>query len=67
MRQARLLGDALAIVPGEPERAAEAVASLLADDARRARMVRAGRERMGERGGAAAIAQAVAALATPEP
>jgi tetraacyldisaccharide 4'-kinase len=63
MRQARLLGDALAIVPGDPREATEAIAALLADPQRRARMARAGRERMGGRGGAAAIAAAVAALA----
>lgn len=62
-RQVGLLGDALLIVPGEPARAAGAVADLLADDGRRARMAAAGRERMGGPGGARAIAQAVAALA----
>jgi hypothetical protein len=62
MRQARLLGDALAVVPGDPARAANAIAELLADHPRRARMARAGRERMGQRGGAVAIAQAIAAL-----
>lgn len=65
MRQARLLGDALVIVPGDPERAAAAIVLLLADEKRRARMARIGRERMGERGGAAAIAQAIVALTAP--
>jgi len=65
MRQARLLGDALAVVPGEPERAADAIAALLADPARRAHMARVGRERMGAGGGAAAIARAIAALTSP--
>jgi hypothetical protein len=64
MRQRRLLGEALAIVPGEPERAAEAIAALLADGVRRAQMSRIGRERMGKSGGAAAIAGAIAALAS---
>jgi hypothetical protein len=64
MRQARLLGDALAVVPGDPDRAADAIAALLADRERRAHMAQVGRERMGERGGAALIAQAIAALAT---
>jgi hypothetical protein len=65
MRQARLLGAALAVVPGDPERAADAIVALLADGVRRARMAQVGRERMGEPGGAAAIAQAIAALVTP--
>jgi uncharacterized protein (TIGR03492 family) len=62
-RQMGLLGDALMIVPGDPERAAGELAVLLADDVRRARMGAVGRERMGGAGGARAIAQAVAALA----
>jgi tetraacyldisaccharide 4'-kinase len=62
MRQARLLGEALAIVPGEPQRAADAIVALLADAPRRARMAEVGRERMGAGGGAAAIARAVAGL-----
>jgi hypothetical protein len=61
-RQARLLGDALAVVPGDPERAADAIVAILADRERRGRMARVGRERMGERGGAAAIARAIAGL-----
>jgi hypothetical protein len=62
-RQMGLLGDALAIVPGDPESAADAIAALLADDVRRARMGAVGRERMGGPGGARAIAHAVAGLA----
>lgn len=62
-RQVGLLGDALAIAPGEPERAADVLAALLADDARRARMGAVGRARMGGPGGARAIAQAVVELA----
>jgi hypothetical protein len=58
-----LLGEALVIVPGEPERAADAVAALLRDDARRELMSAVGRERMGGPGGARAIARAVVALA----
>ncbi len=64
-RQARLLGEALAVVPGDPDRAADAIAAILADPGRRERMARVGRERMGERGGAAAIARAIAALTVP--
>jgi hypothetical protein len=62
MRQNRLLGDAVKVVPAEPAAAAEAVTSLLADGAERARMGAIGRERMGGPGGAAAIAAAVRAL-----
>jgi hypothetical protein len=62
-RQVGLLGAALAIVPGDPERAADAVAALLRDDARRELMSAVGRERMGGPGGARAIARAVVALA----
>ncbi len=62
MRQARLLGDALAIVPGEPELAAGEVVRLLNDPVRRRHMAQSGRERMGERGGAATIAAAIADL-----
>jgi hypothetical protein len=63
MRQTRLLGEALAILPGDAGRAADAIVGLLADPERRARMAQAGRERMGQRGGAAVIARAVAELA----
>jgi len=42
MRQERLLGDALAIVPGESSAAAAAIVALLNDPARRARMSAAG-------------------------
>ncbi len=63
MRQRRLLGDAVAIVPEDPAAAAAAVGALLGDEARRARMGAAGRARMGGPGGAAAIAAAVRGLA----
>ncbi|HEY4439228.1 MAG TPA: hypothetical protein VGN14_02175 [Candidatus Elarobacter sp.] len=62
-RQRGLLGDALAVVPGDPETAAGALAALLADPDRRARMGATGRERMGGPGGAKAIAEAIVALA----
>jgi hypothetical protein len=63
MRQARLLGEALAVVPGDPQRAVAAIVALLADRPRRARMAAAGRERMGGAGGAGAIASAIAETA----
>jgi hypothetical protein len=62
-RQVGLLGEALAIVPGEAATGAQAIAALLADGARRARMGAVGRERMGGPGGARAIATALAELA----
>jgi len=59
MRQRRLLGDALLVLPPEPERAAGELDALLGDEARLARMRAAGPERMGPPGGAAAIARAI--------
>jgi uncharacterized protein (TIGR03492 family) len=53
--QKKLLGDALAVTRTEEE-AARAVVTLLADPAERERRGRAGRERQGGPGGAAAIA-----------
>jgi hypothetical protein len=67
MRQERLLGAAMLVVPGDPAAAAEAIAALLNDPARLTRMAAAGRERMGGAGGAAAIARAVVELALPAP
>jgi len=61
MRQRRLLGEALLLVPEDPAGAAEAIAALGRDPIRRARMGAIGRERMGPRGGAAEIARVVAA------
>ena len=61
MRQRRLLGDALAFVPVEPAAAANAIAALLDDPARREAMSLAGRARMGPPGGSAAIARAIVA------
>lgn len=62
-RQMGLLGDALAIVSGDPARAAETIGALVGDEVRRARMGAVGRDRMGGPGGAAAIARGLAALA----
>ena len=62
-RQMGLLGDALLVVPGDPERAADALAALSSDELRRTRMGALGRERMGGPGGARAIAGALVATA----
>ena len=63
-RQVGLLGEALAIVPGEPDAPPTPIAALLGDDrAARALMSAVGRERMGGPGGARAIARAVVGLA----
>lgn len=56
MRQQGLLGDALAVFPGDVDAAAAGVLALLDDPARRVRMGTIGRERMGAPGGAHAIA-----------
>lgn len=56
MRQRRLLGDALATVPPEPNAAAAALEALLGDAGRLARMRAAGLERLGPGGGARRIA-----------
>jgi uncharacterized protein (TIGR03492 family) len=61
-RQSGLLGEALAILPGD-ERAVDGVRELLRDAARRERMGEAGRRRMGAPGGARRIAERIAALA----
>ncbi len=62
-RQRGLLGEALAVVPGELPAACDAVAAILTDAPRRTAMGRAGRARMGGPGGAAAIARAIVELA----
>jgi uncharacterized protein (TIGR03492 family) len=65
MRQQRLLGDALLLVPSAPDLAAPAVAELLDDPVRLARMGAAGRERMGPPGGVAAVARAILDAGVP--
>jgi uncharacterized protein (TIGR03492 family) len=65
MRQRRLLGSALLLVPAAPGLAAPAVADLLDDPERLAQMGAAGRERMGPPGGAAAVARAILDAAAP--
>jgi len=62
MRQKRLLGDALLVLPGDPDEFARGVAELLADPKRLEHMRATGRQRMGGPGGAAAVAAAVLAL-----
>ncbi len=59
MRQRRLLGAALLLVPTAPDLAAAAVAELLDDPERLAEMGAAGRERLGPPGGAAVVARAI--------
>lgn len=58
-RQRGLLGDALAVVSADPQRAAAQIGALLDDAPRRARMGAVGRERMGDAGGARAIARRI--------
>jgi len=61
MRQERLLGEAMLVVPGAVPAATDAIVALLGDPARLARMRAAGPERMGASGGALTIAGAIAA------
>ncbi len=61
MRQRKLLDGALAIVPSDPSLAAREILALVDDPHRRAEMSSTGRERMGNPGGAAAIARAILA------
>jgi tetraacyldisaccharide 4'-kinase len=63
MRQQKLLGDALLVVPADDEAFARAAVQLLADPARMAAMGAAGRSRMGGPGASLAIADAALAVA----
>jgi hypothetical protein len=64
MRQQRLLGDALLVLPAADDDAfAAGVVDLLDDQQRRDAMARAGRERMGGSGGAREVAKAALAVA----
>lgn len=54
--QKRLLGEAISLVARDPEVVAEELWAILTDESRRKRMAAVGRERMGEPGGARAIA-----------
>jgi tetraacyldisaccharide 4'-kinase len=59
MRQRRLLGEALLLVPAQAQDAAASLGALLDDPERLRAMSVAGRARMGEPGGAEAIARAI--------
>ncbi len=63
MRQRRLLGEALLLVPADPVAAAAQIDALLDDPGRLAVMSAAGRRRMGPPGGSRAIARAILDLA----
>jgi len=62
MRQKRLLGDALLVLPAEPAEFAQGALRLLDDPERLAKMSESGRQRMGGPGGAAAVADAALRL-----
>uniref|UniRef100_E6Q772 Lipid-A-disaccharide synthase n=1 Tax=mine drainage metagenome TaxID=410659 RepID=E6Q772_9ZZZZ len=61
MRQRALLGEAMLMLPSDPNEAGERLAALLADGERRKKMGEVGRERMGEPGAARRIAERAAA------
>jgi uncharacterized protein (TIGR03492 family) len=63
MRQQKLLGDALLVVPAADDAFAHAAVQLLADPARMAAMGDAGRSRMGGAGASRAVADAALAIA----
>jgi uncharacterized protein (TIGR03492 family) len=64
MRQRRLLGEALAVLPDDDAAFADGVVALLADQSRMEAMGAQGRARMGSPGGSEAVAKAVLALAS---
>lgn len=66
MRQKRLLGDALLVLPADPHGFATQVVQLLDDPLRMRAMAQIGRDRMGQAGGAAAVAAAALSLAAQE-
>ncbi|MBV8281874.1 MAG: hypothetical protein JO347_07395 [Candidatus Eremiobacteraeota bacterium] len=66
MRQQRLLGDALLVLPDDDLEFARGVVGLLADPARMQAMSATGRARMGGPGGSGAVAEAVLALASQD-
>lgn len=63
-RQRGLLGSAMAVLPGDVDRAAAGVRAILADETRLQSMSETGRARMGAPGGARRIAECIAALAS---
>jgi uncharacterized protein (TIGR03492 family) len=64
MRQQRLLGDALLVLPRQDQEYAAGIVALLDDPQRMNGMARLGKERMGEPGGAAVVAKAVLSQAS---
>ena len=64
MRQKRLLGDALLVLPPQPQLFAAEVVRLVDDPQRVAHMADTGRRRMGSPGGAQAVAHKALSLAT---
>lgn len=62
MRQKRLLGEALMVLPADPHGFVRGVMTALDDPAKLAQMSTAGRQRMGAQGGAAAVAAATLEL-----
>ena len=64
MRQQRLLGDALLVLPDDDREFSDGVVALLADAPRMQTMRRVGLERMGGAGGSNAVAEAVLSLAS---
>lgn len=64
MRQQRLLGDALAVLPDDDVAFADGVVTLLGDRSRMEAMAAHGRARMGDSGGCVVVAKAVLALAS---
>lgn len=67
MRQKRLLGDALLVLPAQPQAFASGVIALLDDPLALAHMADVGRARMGNAGGAAAVATAALSIAGTAP
>lgn len=63
MRQQRLLGESVLVLPTDDAAFAAGVVALIDDPARRAEMARIGRERMGGPGAARRIAEAVLGIA----
>ncbi len=67
MRQKRLLGDALLVLPSDKDEFAQGVVQLIEDPRRLSLMGEQGRRRMGGPGGAVAVAAAALQLASSRP